>query len=52
MNNEGFEEVKRKIKRYGQEHLLDYYDKLPDGEKKEKFEKQLENIDFEMIDSL
>ena len=52
MNNESFEEVERKIKRYGQEHLLDYYDRLPEGEKKEKFEKQLENIDFEMIDSL
>ena len=52
MKNEDFENIERKIRRYGQEHLLDYYEKLPEGELKEKFEKQLENIDFELIDSL
>ena len=52
MNNSSIEEIERKIKRYNQEHLLDYYNNLPEGEKKTKFEKQLENIDFELIDSL
>ena len=52
MNNEDFEDIERKIRRYNQEHLLDYYNSLEEGELKEKFEKQLEKIDFELIDSL
>ena len=52
MNDNEFENVERKIRRYGQEHLLDYYDELPEGELKNKFKEQLENIDFELIDSL
>ena len=52
MRNEGFEDIERKIKRYNQEHLLEYYYNLPEGELKTKFENQLENIDFELIDSL
>ena len=45
-------EIERKLKRYNQEHLLDYYNKLPDGELKNKFLEQLERIDFELIDNL
>ena len=52
MSNMSFEDIERKAKRYNQEHLIQYYEKLPEGEKKIKFENQLENIDFELIDSL
>ena len=52
MENEKFEEIQRKLRRYNQEHLLDYYNNLPYGEIKLKFEDQLENIDFELIDNL
>lgn len=52
METENFEEVERKLKRYHQEHLLDYYNNLQDENIKNKFEKQLENIDYELIDNL
>ena len=52
METENFEEVERKLKRYNQEHLLDYYNNIQDENLKNKFEKQLENIDYELIDSL
>lgn len=52
MNTENFEDVERKIRRYNQGHLLDYYNNLQEGELKERFKKQLENIDFELIDNL
>ena len=52
MELDNFEEVERKVKRYNQEHLLDYYNNIKDEELKEKFAKQMENIDFELIDSL
>ena len=52
MDNDNLEEVERKLKRYNQEHLLDYYNNLEDGELKTKFKEQLERIDFELIDSL
>ena len=52
MDNENFQDVERKIKRYHQEHLLDYYNKLQNDELKTKFEEQLENINFELIDNL
>ncbi len=45
------EAVKPKLKKYGQEHLLKFYDNL-DENKKEKLLKQIENIDFELINSL
>ena len=52
MKDENFEDVVRRIRRYNQEHLLDYYNTLPEGELKSEFENQLKNIDFELIDSL
>ena len=52
MEEENFEDIERKIKRYNQGHLLDYYNNIQDENLKLKFEKQLENIDYELIDSL
>ena len=52
MENEKFEDIERKIKRYHQDHLLDYYNNLQDESLKNKFEEQLEKIDFDLIDSL
>ena len=45
------EEIKRNLKRYHQEHLWDFYEKL-EGKNKEKFLEQLKKIDFSLIDSL
>ena len=46
-------EIERKIKKYHQEHLLDYYNSLKeDDPKKKEFLNQLEKIDFELIDNL
>ena len=45
------EAVKPKLRKYGQEHLLKFYDNL-DENKKEKLLEQIENIDFELINSL
>ena len=39
------EELKAKLKKYGQEHLLNGYDKLDDKHKHELI-KQIEDIDF------
>ena len=39
MDNENFQDVERKMKRYHQEHLLNYYNRLQDDELKSKFEK-------------
>ena len=52
MDNENFQDVERRIKRYHQEHLLDYYNKLQNDVLKLRFEEQLKNIDFELIDNL
>ena len=52
MEEESFEDVERKVKRYNQEHLLEYYNKLPEGELKNKFEEQLKRIDFKLVDHL
>ncbi len=45
------EEIKYILKKYDQEHLITYYERLEDNEKK-KFLNQLENIDFELISKL
>ena len=45
------EAVKPKLKKYGLEHLLKFFDNL-DENKKEKLLEQIENIDFELINSL
>ena len=41
-----YEEALKKLKKYGQEHLLNRYNKL-DDEKKEKIINQIKNIDFD-----
>ena len=45
------EEIKHKLKKYGQEHLLNFYDSL-DERKQEKLLEQLSRIDYELINSL
>ena len=40
------EEIKGILKKYGQEHLLNHYDKLDDVHKQKLLE-EIENIDFE-----
>ena len=42
------EEIKATLKKYGQEHLLNHYDKL-DDKKKEELLKQIQEIDFELV---
>ena len=42
-------ETMEKIKKYGQEHLLQFYDELTDSQKR-TLEKQLEELDFDYID--
>ena len=49
--DENFDEIKRTLKKYGQEHLLNGYDNL-DEKKKRELLKQISNIDFELIKSL
>lgn len=46
------EELESKLKRYNQEHLIDYYNKLEEGELKNKLLNQLHIIDFEKVDNL
>ena len=38
MEWDNFEEVERKLKRYNQEHLLEYYNNIQDENLKLKFE--------------
>ena len=45
------EEAEAILKKYGQEHLLNHFDTL-DEDKKEELLKQIESIDFEMVNSL
>jgi len=45
------ENIKTKLKEYGQEHLLLFYEKLDDNEK-EKLLEQIENIDFDLMNEL
>ena len=45
------EEIKRKLKKYGQEHLMNFYDTL-DEKKQQKLIEQIERTDFELINSL
>ena len=48
---ENLEEIKVILKKYGQEHLLNSYDKLDDIHKKKLLE-QISAIDFELAKSL
>ena len=45
------DEIKWTLKKYGQEHLLNGYDKLDEKKQKELL-KQINEIDFELIKSL
>ena len=45
------ESIKKTLKKYSQEHLLDEYEKLDEPKKKELL-KQIEKIDFELISHL
>ena len=45
------EEIRHILKKYNQEHLLNFYDEL-DERKQNELLKQIENIDFELINSL
>ena len=45
------EEIKWKLKKYNQEHLLNSYEELPENKQKELID-QLKEIDFELIDNL
>ena len=45
------EEIRYTLRKYGQEHLLNFYNNL-DENKKNKLLEQIENIDFELISSL
>ena len=51
MNDTKLVELRKKLKEYGQEHLLLYYDKMNDSEKKELIE-QIENIDLDLMKEL
>ncbi len=45
------DEIKSKLKKYGQEHLLMFYDKMNDSQK-EQLLNQIENIDFDLMKEL
>ena len=45
------DEIKSMLKKHGQEHLLMFYDKMDDDQKKELLN-QIENIDFDLMDEL
>lgn len=45
------EEIKEKLKKYGQEHLLMFYDKMGTEEQNELLNK-IENIDFDLMKNL
>ena len=49
--DEKLEGIKDVLKKYGQEHLLNEYERL-DNEKKQELLKQIENLDFELIKNL
>ena len=49
--DENIETIKKTLKKYSQEHLLDEYEKL-DGTKQKQLLDQIEHIDFELINSL
>lgn len=44
-------EIKKKLEKYGQEHLLMFYDKMDTEEQKELLNK-IDQIDFELMENL
>ena len=49
--DKNLEETKALLKKYNQEHLLRFYDKM-NSEEQEKLLNQLENIDFDLMNDL
>lgn len=49
--NHRLDEIKKKLEKYGQEHLLMFYDKMNEEEQKELLNK-IENIDFDLMEKL
>lgn len=49
--DKNLDEIKYKLKKYGQEHLLNFYDTL-DEKKQKRLVEQIEGIDFDLINSL
>ena len=49
--NKKIEEIKKKLKKYGQEHLLQKYD-IMDEEQREELLNQIESIDFDLMKEL
>ena len=43
-----YEQIKEKLEKYGQQHLLKFYDKLT-AEKQEELLNQIMNVDFENL---
>ena len=48
---ENLENIRKTLKKYSQEHLLDEYEKL-DGVKQKQLLDQIQHIDFELINNL
>ena len=48
---ENIENIRKTLKKYSQEHLLNGYERL-DSIKQKQLLEQIENIDFELINSL
>ena len=48
---ENMQLIRKTLKKYSQEHLLNGYDKLPETKQKQLLE-QIEHTDFELINSL
>ena len=48
---ENIEAIKKTLKKYSQEHLLDEYEKLDETKQKQLLD-QIQHIDFELINSL
>lgn len=49
---EKFEQVEKKLKKAGQEHLLKYYERITDDKKKENFLNSILTIDFDAINEI
>ena len=45
-----FEEAKKKLEQFGQEHVLKYYDELSEAEKKELLQ-QIDETDFAVLEN-
>lgn len=48
---ERLDKIKKVLKKYGQEHLLQKYDNMNDAQKEELLD-QIENIDFDLMKEL